>query len=120
MVLHPAHVAMGRPEQVRVQVFVGFFRIGQVVLGPVLEATDVVERMVADAVSPFHYPPEFLRMLPHVVAHHEEGSLDAVMVQQVQYPGSDPGYWTIVECQVHRFLLRIHAPQGPWVEPSEQ
>ena len=72
---------MRRTEQVRFHQLVGLVCIGQIIYRQIFEAADVVERMVADAVSAFHYHTEHIRMLADVVAYHEKSSLDVVFVQ---------------------------------------
>ena len=79
-VLHPAHVAMWRTEQVGMDQLVCFVRIGQIVLASVFESPDMVKSMISQTMSPFYNHLEFLGMLAHIVAHQKEGSLDIVLV----------------------------------------
>ena len=79
-VLHPAHVAMWRTEQVGMDQLVCFVRIGQIVLASVFESPDMVKSMISQKMSPFYHHLEFLGMLATIVAHQKEGSLDIVLV----------------------------------------
>ncbi len=70
----------------------------------------MVEGVVTDAVSAFNNHPEFVRMLPYVVAYHEEGGLDIVLVQQSEHPRSYFGYGAVVESQIDGFFIGVHPP----------
>lgn len=135
-VLGPAHVAVRRSEQEGAEGLVGrfrvadgehevvgFFRILQIAVGGEVfaaEAADVVEGVVADAVAALHNHAELLGMLADVVAHHEEGGFDAVLVQQVEHPRGYYGDGTVVKSQINGFLVGIHPPQSAGVEFAEQ
>ena len=134
-VLCPAHVAVWRTEEERAECLVGrfgvadgkhevvgFFRILQIAVGSEVfaaEASDVVEGVVADAVAALHHHAEHLGMLADVVAHHEEGGFDVVLVQQIEYPGRDYGDRAVVEGQVNGLFIGIHPPQGAGIEFPE-
>ena len=129
-------MAMRRTEQEGVEGFVGrfgiadgehevvrLFRILQVAVGGEIsaaEAADVIEGVVADAVATFYNHAEFFRVFSDVVAHHEEGGFDVVLVQQIEYPGRDYGDRPVVESQVDGFLVGAHPPQGAGIEFSKQ
>jgi hypothetical protein len=53
-VLHPAHVAMWRTEQVGMDQFVCFVRIGQIILASVFESPDMVKSMISQTMSSFY------------------------------------------------------------------
>ena len=71
--------------------FIYFLGICQIVGVGVFESTDVVESVVADAVTVFYHHPVFVRVFLYIVAYHEEGSFNIVFFQQFQYPGSNFG-----------------------------
>ena len=55
--------------------------ICQIVGVGVFESTDVVESVVADAVTVFYHHPVFVRVFADIVAYHEEGSFNIVFLQ---------------------------------------
>ena len=119
-ILLPAHPAMRRTEQAGVEHFVGKVGIFQVAGTGVATATDVVVGMVANAVPVIDDHLEDFRVLAHVVAHHEEGGLDAFALEQAQYPGGDQGDRAVIEGEIDGFLLGIDAPQRLRIEAAEQ
>ena len=104
----------------RVRCFVGQLDVGQIVRRTVLETAQVVEGVVAQAVPLLHHHAEHGRMLAHVVAHHEEGRLDAILAQHAQHPGSHLGYGSVVKSEINGFLLGAHTPQGGRIEFAKQ
>lgn len=117
-ILQPSHVSVRRSEQIRMEIGVGFVGIGQIVPAQVFESADMIEGVVADAVPSFDYHPELFRMLAYIVSHHEEGCLDVIFVQQVQYPGSYLRDRAVIEGQVNGFYLLVHAPEGTGIKPA--
>ena len=95
----------------------GILQIG---LCRVLKAPDVVEGVVAHAVSLLHYHPEDIGILADVVAHHEERGLDAVPCQQVEHPGGYRGDGPVVEGEVDGVLFGLYPPQGRGVELADK
>ena len=83
------------------------------------EATDVIVRVVAHLVPLVQHALVELRMLAHVVAHHEEGGLDVVALQRLENEGRGLRYGTIVESQIDDLLVMVHTPQSPWIEPAQ-
>ena len=81
VILPEPHVAVWRAEQVRVDNFVYPSGVGQIIRIGVFKAADVVEGMVADAVSVFYHHPVFVRVFADIVAYHEEGSFNIVFLQ---------------------------------------
>ena len=132
-ILSPRHVPVGRAEKEREQgflhqsiicpllaggqhKFVRPFHVVQVGVGGVFEAPQVIVGVVANAVAAFHDFLEDVRMLADIVAHQEEGGLDAVLVQQIQYPRRHLGDGTVIEGQVDFLLHGVHPPEGAWIE----
>ena len=74
---------MGRTEEVCLEIDVGLVHIAEVGGDAVAQAADVVERVVAEAVAARLHHFKFGGMLADVVADHEEGGLDAVVVEHV-------------------------------------
>lgn len=103
-VLPEAHDAVRRTEKVGGEVAVGLVDIGDVSLGALLESLEVVEGVVAYAVSALHDHLVLIGMLAHIVAHHEEGGLDAVLVQYIKYPRRNLGYGAVVKGKVYGFF----------------
>ena len=85
-VLSEAHDAVRRAEEVGGEVAVGLVDIGDVSLGALLESLEVVEGVVAYAVAALHDHFVLIGMLAHIVAHHEEGGLDVILVQYIKHP----------------------------------
>ena len=81
VILPESHVPMWRAEQVRVDNFVYPSGVGQIIRIGIFKAADVVESMVADAVSVFYHHPVFVRVFADIVAYHEEGSFNIVFLQ---------------------------------------
>ena len=107
-----AEPSVRRAEQVAVYVLPGLGHIAQVAAACQPESADMVHGVVAYAVSAAHHFLVDLWMLAHVVAHHEEGGLDAVSVQHVEHPGCDLGDGSVVEGEVHRVLVpRFMSPE---------
>ena len=119
-VLPEAHDAVRRTEKVGGEVAVGLVDIGDVSLGALLESLEVVEGVVAYAVSTLHDHLVFIGMLTHIVAHHEEGGLDAVLVQYIKYPRRNLGYGAVVKGKVYGLFCRIHPPACTWVQPADE
>ena len=94
--------------------------VGEVAFEGVLKSADVVERVVADAVSLLHHLAEHVGVLAYVVAHHEEGSLHAILLQQPEYPGGDFGDGAVVEGEVDGPFVGIHPPQRSGIQLPEQ
>ena len=103
-------LARGQHELVRP------FHVVQVGMGGMFETAQVVVGVVADAVAALHHVLEDVRMFADIVAHQEEGGLDAVPVQQVQDPGRHLGDGAVVEGQVDFLLRGVHPPEGAWIE----
>ena len=85
-----------------------------------LESTDVVERMVANTMTAFNHHAIDLRMLTHIVAHHEESGLHAETVERVQHERRGFGNGAIVERKINHFLLSAHPPDGRGIEPAQE
>ena len=98
--------------------FVGLVGILAIVADGVFEPTDMIEGMVADAVSGCHHLLIEFRMFAHVVAHHEESGLHPLFLQHFQDKRSGFGNRAIIEGEVDGFLMFVHAPQGSGVKPA--
>ena len=60
--------------------FVRLLYIGEIMFAQVVQALDVVIRMVPDAMSLLHDHPVFFRMFSHVVSDQEKGRFHPVSV----------------------------------------
>ena len=107
------------PEKVGVDVCIGFICVVTICFDGVLETADVVECVVAHPMAVLDYLTILFRILPYVVANHEERSLDVVFLECLQNERGRFGYRTIIEGQIHRMILFVHSPCGTRVEPSE-
>ena len=96
-ILHGAHPAVGRPHEVAAYVGVGLLHVVAVVVQRVAESADMVVCMVAYLMAFVDDAPEEVGIFPHVVAHHEEGGLDAVVAQRVEDEGCRLGNGAVVE-----------------------
>ena len=67
--------------------------------------------MVTNAMTSFHHHAENIGMLPHIVAHHEESSLDFELVKFIKHPRRHFGDRSIIKSQVNGFIFRIHPPK---------
>ena len=119
-VLPEAHDAVRRTEKVGGEVAVGLVDIGDVSLGALLESLEVVEGVVAYAVAALHDHLVLIGMLAHIVAHHEEGGLDVVLVQYIKHPRRHLGNRAVVESEVYGLFRRIHPPACTWVQPADE
>ena len=94
--------------------------IVQVAVGGMFKPPQVVEGMVADAMSAFQHLAEHVGIFADVVAHHEEGGFHAVMVQLLEHPGGHFGDGTVIEGQVDFLFRRCHPPQGARIELADK
>ena len=72
----------------------------------------MIECVIANAMSCSLDHLKLLGVFPHIVANHEESSLDAVMVEHLKHTWSDVGDWAIVKGEVHSPLLRLDSPES--------
>ena len=73
------HPSVRWTKEVGMEQFVGLVGILAIVADGVFEPTDMIEGMVADAVSGCHHLLIEFGMFAHVVRHHEERRLDVVL-----------------------------------------
>lgn len=99
-VLGNAHPAVWRTEEVGVYVGVGLLDVVAVLVERMAYASDVVVGVVAYLVPLVNDALEQVRVLAHVVAHHEEGGVDAVLAEHVEDEGRGLRDWTVVEGQI--------------------
>lgn len=100
-VLPEAHDTVRRAEEVGGEVAVGLVDIGDISFSTFLESLDMVESVVAYAMSALHDHLVLIGVLAHIVAYHEEGGFDAVFVEHIEHPRSDLGNRTIVKGKVY-------------------
>ena len=119
-ILVPLHPSVRRSEEVGVQILIRFVHVVEIGGDAVAKSADVVERVVAEAVSSGFDHLKDLGMLPNVVADHEEGGFDAIFVEHVQHPWRDLGNGTVVKREIDSLFLSVHAPQGVWIKPTQE
>ena len=78
---------------------------------------EMVHGVAAYAVSPAPHLIQKLRMTLHILAHHEEGGLDVVVVEHVEHPGRDLRYGAVVEGEKHP---AVFPPFGPHLEDGSR
>jgi hypothetical protein len=85
---------------VAVDVGIGFLHVVAIFLDGMAESYDVVVGMVAHLVALGLYAFEEFGILTHVVAHHEEGGVYAVLTEYIEDKGGSLGDWTVIEGQI--------------------
>lgn len=86
-VLLPLEPSVGRAEEIGMEQLIGFLHIVQIAADAVSESAQMIEGVVANAVSFGYYLLIELRMFANIVAYHEEGGLHLVLAQGFQYKG---------------------------------
>ena len=81
LVLRTAYNAVWGPEQIAVQKSIGAVYIFDVFSGAGVQSLQVVERMVAYAVSALDNHTIFFGEFVHIVPHHKKGGLDVILIQ---------------------------------------
>ena len=76
----------------------------------VAETADVVVRMITDTMPLVDDTLMQFGIFPGIVAYHEEGGLDAVLLQHVKNPGRGLGDGAVVEGQIDGLLVTVHSP----------
>ena len=94
----------------RVDKAVGFHYVVYITMGGYLHALQVVHCVVSVAVASAAHLFEQFGMPPHVVAHHKESCFNAVSVEQVEHPGCNLRYRTVIESQVHHLAPALLYP----------
>ena len=101
---------MGRTDKVGMQIGIGLLDIIAVLTDGVREPSDVVVGVIADAMPLVDDTLVELGILTRIVAHHEEGGLDAIALQHVEYPGRGLRNRPVVEGQIDGLLVTVHTP----------
>lgn len=118
-ILQRAHPAFWWAEEVCAQQAVCQMGIPEIFLACTLESSYVVECMVSQPVpASFHFVLQAW-VFPHVVANHEESGLDIELVEYVENDGCSLWDRAVIECEIDGLLLRVHPPDGTWIEPSQ-
>ena len=68
--------------------------------------------------APEHLLIQF-RIFPYIVGNHEEHGLDSESVENVENKWGGFGYRSVVECEVDRMVILVHAPKGVWIEETK-
>ena len=100
-ILWQSHPAVGWTEQVTLDVGVGFLHVIAIFVERAAQAADVVMGVVSYLVSFVEDALIEFRVFTDVIADHEEGGMDAMLLQCVEDKRSSLGDWTIVEGQVY-------------------
>ena len=101
---------MGRADKVGMQIGIGLLDIIAVLTDGVRETSDVVVGVIADAMTLVNDTLMELGILTRIVAHHKEGSLDAIALQHIEYPGRRLRNRPVVEGQIDGLLVTVHTP----------
>ena len=99
-VLRQPHPAVGRAEEVGVDVGVGLLDVVTVFVKRVADAADVVVGVVSYLVPLGQYALVEFWIFAHVVAYHEEGGVDAILAEHIEDEWRGLGDWTVVEGQI--------------------
>ena len=99
-VLPHAHDAVRRPEEIGGEVAIGLVDIGDVVGCALLESLEMVVGMVAYAMPALDNHLVLIGVLAHIVAHHEEGGLDAVSVEHIKHPRGNLRDGAVIKSEV--------------------
>ena len=102
-VLFPLHPSVWRTEEVGFQVDIGLVDISHVRADAMAQSANVVKGVVSQPVSACLDHFEHFGMFANVIAHHEKGGLDAVMIEYVENPRRYLGYRAVVKGQRHIF-----------------
>ena len=87
MVLRVAQPSVGRSEKVGVNIGIRLVNVADIFACGVPHTAIMVESVVAKAMPPVFHHLKDVRILSHVVAHHEKRCLDVVVVKDVEHSG---------------------------------
>ena len=124
VLFHPPVDGMAQPAVWRAEVRaleqrIGFGDIDGVGQRPVSERTQVMIGVIARFVTSAEHLFVQFRIFPHIVGNHEEHGLGSESVENVEDKRGGFGYRPVVECEVDRMVLSVHAPQGVWIEEAK-
>ena len=111
VVLPPSHPAMRRSDQIGVEVLVGLLDVLQILRSGMAKSAQVVEGVIAQAVSVCHDLSEDVGMLADIVAHHEESRPHLIFTKHLKHPGRHLGDGAVVKGQIDSTLLGMDAPE---------
>lgn len=112
LALRPSQQSVRWTEQRTVDEFVGMEDVEQISSGGDLSALQVIHGVVAHAVSsPLDFGKEF-GIACHIVAHAEEGGLDAILVKDIKHPRRDLRDGSVVKGEIDRVPALVYAPDG--------
>lgn len=120
VILPESHVPMWRAEQVRVDNFVYPSGVGQIIRIGIFKAADVVESMVADAVSVFYHHPVFVRCLRILSPTMKKVALISCFFSSSSTQGVTSGDRAVVKSQVDCPFVWVHPEDGLWIQRSEE
>ena len=117
-VLGISHPSSWGTEEIGLNQFVGFVGIAQIALARHGDATNVVEGVIAQAMTMGTDEFEQFWIFPDIVAHHEESRFHVVAIKRLNQPRGRFGDGPVVEGQIDCLLRRVHSPDGTGIEPS--
>ena len=103
-ILTQTHESVRRTKEVGAEVTVCLVDIGHIMIGMFCHPLEVVVGVVAYAVATLDDHLELVGMLTHIVTHHEESGLDAVLVQHIKHPRGDLWDRAIIKGEVYGTL----------------
>lgn len=109
-VLLPLHPSMRRTKEVCVQIFVSLVYIAHIRAYAVSESANVIVGVITQSMASCLYHLELMWVLAYVVAHHEEGGFNAVVIEHIKHPRGYLGYGTIIKGEIYSSLVLIHSP----------
>ena len=118
-ILVGSHPAVGRTHVVAVDIGIGLLHVVAVLPDGMAQTDNVVVGVVAHLMAFIDNLLIELRVLAHVVAHHEECCLYAVLPEHVEDEWRCLRDGAVVEGQVDCLLVTVHPPVGFRIEPAE-
>ena len=80
-----------------------------------LESANVIEGVITYAMTCLYHLTVHLGMLAHIVAHHKEGGLDALVGKHLKDKRRSLGDWAVVEGEIYSLLVTVHSPSSPGI-----
>ena len=115
VVLLPAQNTVRWTKQVAVYEGIGLVHVFDILFCACEQSFKVVKCVVAKPMAALDNLHILLWKFMHVVAHHKEGCLYVVSLQQLHHPGGDDRYGPVVEGEIYSLFIGVHSPQSLWI-----
>ena len=100
-ILDETHPSVRRPEEMAADVGIGMLHVVVVLVDGAVEGADVVVGVVAHLMALVDDALIEMGIAAHVVADHEKGGMDAMLLENVEDVGGSLGNGTVIEGQVY-------------------